>query len=195
MLPVVSARNTTSGFGGITGVWSVCATVRLSPGLTVFVTVCGSTPGVAAAAIPAIAAAASATTNGATECRRTPRMRRTFMLPSACCRRLDKPHHRWEPAAGAATSERRLDVYCSCGGRSSYGLTILPETVCLADPRRVDPEDQSEGFALPLVVGVEEPPNEGNDVRQPSCWSGRSVTFASSSLTIARLRSSRPRAS
>ena len=31
MLPVVSARNTTSGFGGIVGVWTVLFTVIVSP--------------------------------------------------------------------------------------------------------------------------------------------------------------------
>ena len=76
MLPVVSARKMMSGFGGMIGVWTVLVIVTLSPGLSEFVYVGGSTPGVTACAAPAanpsVTSATAKTTLG--RLRRKPRM-------------------------------------------------------------------------------------------------------------------------
>src|SRR3954466_7696702 len=71
MLPVVSARNITSGLGGITGVCTVFGTVKVSPGLPVLVTVCGSTPGFAAEAVATATTATSVTRIGTAYGRRS----------------------------------------------------------------------------------------------------------------------------
>jgi hypothetical protein len=47
MAPVVSARNTMSGFGATAGVFTVAAKDELSPGARVSSTAPGSTPGAA----------------------------------------------------------------------------------------------------------------------------------------------------
>jgi hypothetical protein len=44
MLPVVSARSTMSGVGGITGVWTVLATSIVAPGAALSLTLDGTTP-------------------------------------------------------------------------------------------------------------------------------------------------------
>src|SRR3954468_9071833 len=60
MLPVVSTSRTTSGLGGLAGVWTTLSTVNDTPGLALRSTVAGSTPGAANAGVATAQASAVA---------------------------------------------------------------------------------------------------------------------------------------